>query len=119
MRSVLAVIVGYAIFAISAGLWFQLTGQAPHTDAAISFQLATLLYGALFSLSGGFITQLIAKTNSTKVNIALMIVMLVLALTSLLLSSGNHWTQWMTIVVFAPLALFGGYIRRRSHNKIQ
>jgi len=113
MRSVLAVIAGYAIFAVSAGLWFQLTGQPPHKDATISFQLATLLYGALFSLLGGFITQLIAKTSSIKVNIALMVVVFVLALASMLLSSGSHWTQWMTMAMFAPLALAGGYINRK------
>jgi hypothetical protein len=114
MRNVLSVIAGYALFAVTAVLWFSLTNHPPHRAASARFELATLAYGLLFALLGGFVTQWIASRDSMTVNFILAALMIVLALISSLTSGGAHWTQYMTMFIFAPASLVGGYSRFRS-----
>ena len=40
IRSILAVIVGYAVFAVSAGALFYLSGQDPHGETTAPFIFA-------------------------------------------------------------------------------
>lgn len=47
-RKVIAVIAGYLVFAVSAGLWFPLTEHKPHAEASWSYRLATLAYGVFY-----------------------------------------------------------------------
>jgi hypothetical protein len=43
VRSVLAVIAGYVVFALSAILLFRLSGRDPHAPAEIGFVLVTVV----------------------------------------------------------------------------
>ncbi|MES2377565.1 MAG: hypothetical protein V4553_13360 [Bacteroidota bacterium] len=116
IRKVLAVIASYIIFAASAVLLFNLTGQKPHADAALNFKIITALYGAFFSVLSGLALQLIARTKTLILNFVLAFIMAAFATVSLLTSSGNHWTQLFAIIIFAPASLLGGliYLKRKS-----
>jgi hypothetical protein len=110
IRNILAVIIGYLIFAISAALLFQLSGQNPHGDTSVSFAAFVILYGAVFATVGGFITQAIAVSKTLTVNYVLALIMAGFAAFSLFAASGNHYTQIAAIFLFAPLSVLGGYL---------
>jgi uncharacterized membrane protein len=116
IRKILAVIVSYIIFAASAVLLFNLTGQKPHADATVIFKIITAVYGAFFSVLSGLILQLIVRTKSLTLNFVLAFIMAAFAAVSLLTSSGSHWTQLFAIIFFAPASLLGGviYLKRKS-----
>ena len=48
MRTVIAVIAGYVIFAASAVLLFNLTGHDPHAVASGQFMMVSIVYGMAF-----------------------------------------------------------------------
>jgi hypothetical protein len=108
IRKIAGVILGYAIFVVSALALFKLSGQAPHADPTIIFVILTAVYGGVFSFIAGLVTQLIAKTTDLKINYVLAFIMAGFALFSLIKTNGNHWTQLLAIFVFAPMAVFGG-----------
>lgn len=112
LRKILAIVIAYVVFAASAGAWFQLTGQKPHYDATLTFKLETLAYGVLFSLIAGFLVRLISRSPVLTLNYILAALMFSLAAISLILSGGSHWTQWMTMFIFAPCSMLGGKIQK-------
>jgi hypothetical protein len=116
IRKILAVIISYVIFAASAVLLFNLTGQKPHADAAVKFKIITAAYGAFFSVLSGLILQLIVRTKSLTLNFVLAFIMAAFATISMLTSGGSHWTQLFAIIIFAPASLLGGviYLKRKS-----
>lgn len=111
-RKIMAVIAGYFVFALSAGLWFPFMGYPPHNNAPLAFKLETLAYGVFFSLLAGWLTKKISRAPGPLLNYLLAALMFTIALFSLLFSSGSHWTQWMTLLIFAPCAFFGGRLFR-------
>ena len=116
IRKILGVVTGYAIFvATSLGL-FKLSGQDPHGQATISFQILTAIYGAVFSFLSGLILQLIAKTNSLTLNYILAVIIAGFATFSIIKADGSSWTQLLAIFIFAPLSVLGGlfYIKRNK-----
>jgi hypothetical protein len=113
IKKIVGVIVGYAIFVVSALALFNLSGHAPHDDPTISFAILTAVYGTLFSFIGGFVTQLIARTNDLLINYILAWIIAGFALFSLFKTDGNHWTQILAIFIFGPAAILGGWVFQR------
>ena len=109
IRKILGVIVGYAIFVVSSLALFQLTGQKPHAETTVTFQLITAVYGICFSLLSGFVLALIARPTNLAVNLVLALIMASFAVFSFVKAEGTHWTQLMAIFVFAPTSMLGGY----------
>ena len=108
LRNILAVIVGYAIFVISALLLFQFSGVDPHQDPSIGFIVLSIVYGVSFSFIGGLLTQLISRTGTLTINYVLAVIMAGFATFSLLKTSGNHYSQLAAIFLFAPASIIGG-----------
>jgi hypothetical protein len=108
VRNVLAVIAGYAVFVISTVLLFQLTGIDPHADPSIGIIALTIIYGVVFSFLGGLLAQLISGAGRLTINYVLAVIMAGFAVFSLFKASGNHYSQWAAIFLFAPASLFGG-----------
>lgn len=113
VRNILAVIVGYLIFAVSAVLLFQLSGIDPHADSGFGTILLVVVFGAVFSFIGGLAAKAIAATSSLVVNVVLAVLMAGFAAFSMVKSPGSHYTQIAAITVFAPISLLGGYVRKR------
>jgi hypothetical protein len=117
LRDILAIILGYAIFVISAVLLFKLSGVEPHQEPSIGFMIASVAFGMAFSFAGGFVTQLLSKSASLVVNYALAFIIAAFAAFSMFETSGNHYSQIAAIFVFAPASILGGLVRlRRTKN---
>jgi len=114
LRTVIGVIVGYVIFAVSAALLFQLTGQKPHAVVATSFMLVSIVYGMLFAAVGGWVAEMIGK-NPWKPAVGVAIVIAGGAIASILAtpSSESRWSQWSAIFLMAPSVLIGGWLATR------
>ena len=104
------------MFVISSLLLFRLSQQNPHATPTLAFIVFTSVYGAAFSFVGGLICQIIAKTADLKINSVLALIIAGFATFSLLKTTGNHWTQILAILLFAPALIFGGlfYIRKST-----
>lgn len=112
LRKVLAVIAGYIVFAVSSALLFILTKHPPHGDATIRFKVVTIGYGLFFSILSGLVLQLIARQKGRALNFILAGLIFLLAMISLITSSGSHWTQLFAMFIFAPASILGGRLKR-------
>jgi hypothetical protein len=115
LRSVSGVIVGYAIFAVSAGALFPLAGQDPHGEASVPFVLLATLYGMAFALAGGYVSGWIAGRAPLTHGLIVAGVLASGATASLLatLGKGYVWSQITALTAMAPAAAVGGYLRGR------
>jgi hypothetical protein len=116
-RSIIAVIIGYATFVVTAVALFQLSGIDPHADPSLGFIILTIIYGMLFSLIGGFMTQLISKSGNLIANYALAGIITGFATFSLFKTTGNHYSQFAAIFLFAPTSILGGLIYLKKMKK--
>jgi hypothetical protein len=117
IRNIVAVILGYALFAISAVLLFRFAGIDPHKNPSIGFIILTIGYGLLFSFLGGLVTQLISGASKLTVTFVLAGIMAGFATFSLFKTTGNHYSQLAAIFLFAPAALLGGFTYLRKLKK--
>ncbi len=62
LRQVLGLLVGYFVFAAPVALFFRVAGRDPHAPASPGFMLASLGFGVLCALVGGWLTARIAST---------------------------------------------------------
>jgi hypothetical protein len=119
MRRVLAVLVGYCVFGISAIVLFQLTRVDPHQQAGIGFMVGSTVYGICFGIGAGYTAARIAgKQEIMNAGIVAGIIAL-LAFISIVAQPGipSHWSQIAAIVFMAPSAVFGGWLRARQTGK--
>src|SRR4051794_13947395 len=117
LRSIGAVVAGYFVFAVSAVLLFQLAGRDPHASAPLAFQLATIVWGAVFAMVGGWLAAHVSPRRPGTHAAIVAVVIAVLAAGSLVADPrGAQWTQVSAIVVMAPCAWLGGLLaaRRRA-----
>lgn len=116
MRTLLAVAVGYLIFAGSAVLLFHLTKIDPHSPAALSFEELSIAYGLAFGFLGGFVSGRVGRRMDLKCGIAVAVVIGLGAAVSMIArpGAGALWTQTAALFLFAPAALAGDWIRRRT-----
>jgi hypothetical protein len=113
LRAIVAVILGYAIFVVSALVLFQLFDIAPHAEPSIGTLVIVIAWGAAFAWLGGFVAQLVAGARTLTVNYILAGIMAGFAAFSLFKSGRNHYTQIAAIFLFAPMSLLGGVLRLR------
>jgi hypothetical protein len=115
IRSITSVSLGYVVFAGSAVLLFQVSGQRSHAEAALSFKAVAVTYGMFFAAVGGWVTAWIADTQPIKHGVLLACVIAAGAIVSLLFSNAAAtWSQWSALLLMAPLAIGGSYWRSRQ-----
>jgi peptidoglycan/LPS O-acetylase OafA/YrhL len=119
VRKIFSVITGYAIFVITALALFKLSGQKPHADPTATFAIVTAVYGTLCSFIAGLVTQMISRAKNLNTNYILAFIIAAFATFSFFKSEGNHWTQVLAILIFAPVSILGGvfYKKRIIKNK--
>jgi hypothetical protein len=112
MRSVLAVLGGYAVFAVCAILTFRLSGHQPHADASATFKTFAILLGTAAAMIGGCVTAGLAKRSPVGHAGALAILLAAIAAVSLHTSPPKSaiWTQIAALLIMAPAALLGGVL---------
>ena len=115
-RSVIAVIVGYLIFALSAFAFFQISGQPPHQAAPVPIMIGSIAFGMVFALLGGFVAAWLARRRPLAHGIAVAAVLALGAAISLLLTMGKGavWSQVAALAFMAPCAVLGGWLRLRQ-----
>lgn len=116
LRSIVAVIAGYLVFAVSAAVLFQLSGVNPHGLASPAFMTLTTLYGIIFAALGGMLAVRISATRAPAHAWAVGALIAVGAGMSLLFSPATDakWTQVTAILLMAPSAALAGSIRLRE-----
>jgi hypothetical protein len=111
---ILAIIVGYIIFAAGAIAFFYVFDIEAHSTASTTIMIQTVVNGIIFSALAGWITQLIAKTGNLDINYILALLIAAFATFSYFKANGEHWTQLMAIFIFAPVSILGGLIMIRK-----
>ena len=115
-RSVIAVIVGYLIFALSAFAFFQISGQPPHQAAPVPIMIGSIAFGMVFALLGGFVAAWLARRRPLAHGVAVAVVLALGAAISLLntMGKGAVWSQVAALAFMAPCAVLGGWLRMRQ-----
>jgi len=117
LRSIAAVAAGYFVFAASAVLLFQLSGQAPHAEASLAFKIAAALWGAVFALVGGWLAAHVSVRRPATHAAAVAAVIALGALVSLTARpSDAAWSQVSALLVMAPCAWAGGALAARARR---
>lgn len=116
VRSVIAVVLGYLVFAIPAFALFRLTGRDPHASSSSEFMLLSTVYGASFAALGGFSAAWLAQRWEIEHALAVSSLISVGGAISLLTQSADEamWSQLAALLIMAPAAIVGGYIRSRQ-----
>lgn len=115
-RSVLAVIAGYMVFALSGFVLFQVSGHPPHGEATVPFMVGATLYGMAFAFAGGYLGAFLAGRRPVAHGAAVAGLLALGAAMSLIftLGKGAIWSQVCALVLMAPSAVAGGWLRARG-----
>ena len=107
LRSVLAVILGYGVFAASAVLLFNTAGRDPHAPQKLGFVVFAVFYGVTFAGLGGLLAARVAPTKGMlhAVLVALIIALGVIVSLVARPGAGATWSQWAALLLMAPSAL--------------
>lgn len=114
LRHVVAVIVAYGLFAVLSIALFAFSGRDPHAAQDTTFMAFSIVYGVLAATLCGYLAGLIGGGNPLPHARTLGLGIAAVAVVSLLArpGSGALWTQVASLVIFAPSALLGGWLRR-------
>jgi hypothetical protein len=113
MRSFLAILLGYLIFAIPSAVLFWVAGVDPHQESGIGFMAGSIFYGIFFAIAGGYMAARIAQRKEIVIACVVASVLAVLAAISIVAQPGlpTYWSQIAAIVSMAPAAVLGGWLR--------
>lgn len=116
LRSVIAVIAGYLVFTASAVALFKITGRDPHAPAGLVFMGLSVLYGMCFAAVGGFVSAWLARRWEFEHSLAVAGLIAASGAASLVARPGQGalWTQLAAVLIMAPMAMAGGYLRLRQ-----
>jgi hypothetical protein len=114
LRSIAAIVAGYAVFGASAAVLFPFTGRDLHAPAPLAFVLWTTIYGMVFAATGGCTAAAIAP-RKPRVHVAIVGALIAIgAVVSLVAApSDARWSQLAALFLMAPAAAAGGMLRRR------
>lgn len=120
LRSIISVLVGYLLFALSAFAFFQISGQPPHQDAPPALMLGSIAVGVVAAFLGGYIAAWLAGRRPLAHGVAVAVVLAVGAIVSLAstLGHGAIWSQLAALLLMAPSAAFGGWVRARQSRRV-
>jgi hypothetical protein len=119
LQSVLAVILGYAVFAASAVLLFDAAGRDPHAPQKLGFVVFAVFYGVTFAGLGGLLATHIAPVKGTLHAGFVALIIALGAIVSLVArpGAGSTWSQWTALVLIAPSAWAAAVVFARRVHK--
>lgn len=119
LRSIIAVLFGYLIFAVMAFSFFRISGQAPHQTAPMLVMLGSIVVGAAGALLGGYVAAFIAGWRPLAHGVAVAVVLAAGATASLAstVGHGSVWSQIAALMVMAPCAIVGGWFRAKRSSR--
>lgn len=118
-RSILAVILGYAVFSVASVLLFRLSGQDPRVFPDLPFLLFSVLYGMVFAALGGFTASAIATSREVHHAVAVAVLIGAVALLSAAVQWGRAslWSQVSVLLFMVPSSVAGGLIQVRVRRR--
>lgn len=113
-RHVAAVLAGYLLFAGLSAALFALSGRDPHQAADATFVAFSMAYGTIAAVLAGYLAGLIGGGNPLAHARTLALAIAAVGIVSMLSrpGAGAVWTQLAAVVIFAPSAILGGWLRR-------
>ena len=119
VRSILAVVVGYFVFALSAFAFFKISGQPPHQAAPMPIMIGSIALGMVSALFGGYVAAWLGRRRPLAHGGAVAAFLALGATVSLLgtLGKGAIWSQVAALVLMAPCAVMGGWLRLRQVSR--
>ena len=115
LRSIVAVILGYIVFAVSAALLFQSLGVNPHAPQSPAFMAGTAVFGMVFAFLGGLLAARLAPGRPGW-HAGLVSVLIAAGATASLFASpatDATWSQWAALLLMAPAASMPSLLLRR------
>jgi hypothetical protein len=114
LRSVLAVLSGYLIYAVPTVVLYAMAGQRPPIDPSTGlFLLGSTVQGIVFAFLGGYVAGWLAPVND---RLHAGVVALIIATAALLQAfsqpqASTSSSALSTLFFFAPSAFLGGVLR--------
>ena len=114
LRSLFAIIAGYAPFGLGAVLLFALTGQDPHEPAPLGFKLGSIAAGIALALLAGYVVARLAPRRPTLHALVLAALIALAAGASIIArpDGGQIWSQLAALVLMSPAVVLGSLLGR-------
>jgi hypothetical protein len=115
VRLVAGILLGYAVFGLTAVLVFAVSGRDPHATADPAFMVGSIGAGAIAAWVGGYIGAVVAAGSERTAGMAIAIIIAAASVVSLVArpGAGSQWSQLAALLLMSPCALFGAQIRSR------
>jgi hypothetical protein len=120
VRLTLGVVIGYAVFALTAVLIFAVPGRDPHAVADPFFMVGAIGAGVLAAGTGGYLGAVFARGSEHAAGLMIAVIIATAAIISLVAqpAAAAKWTEISTLVLMSPAAYLGALIRwRRVHRR--
>jgi hypothetical protein len=114
IRSIIAIISGYVTFSIAVLILWLAFGYGPKDVPPTNFLLFSIFCEAIFAAGSGYLVALIAQRRELLHAGILAAIFVLVGLGSLLFKTHPYpyWVALSIILINAPCALLGGYIRQ-------
>ena len=109
-RTIVAVAIGYAIFAASVFTLFAITGLRPREPASTGIMVGSIGYGVAAAMLSGYAAARMAGERPM-MHAALVGALIALGALLSILAGGENtatWSNWAAILIMAPAATIGG-----------
>lgn len=117
-RAVLGILVGYAVFAVTAIALFRVTRQDPHAIPSPAFLAGSIAWGVAWSAIAGYLASVIAGRRDLVAGVGVALLTTLGAVMSIVMQpdARNYWSQIAAIVAMAPAAVVGAHVHRRRRR---
>lgn len=116
IRSIISIIAGYVTFSIAVLILWLPFGYGPKDIPPNNFLIFSIFCEAFFAVGAGYLVALIAQRRELLHAGILAAIFVIVGLGSLIFKTHQYpyWVALSIILINAPLALLGGYIRQNT-----
>lgn len=113
LRHVVAVLVGYLLFAGASVALFALSHRDAHARQDWVFVAFSIVYGLIAAILAGYLASVIGGDRRLRHARTLALAIAAVAIVSMLSRPGQGalWSQLASLFLFAPSVLLGGWLR--------
>jgi hypothetical protein len=119
IRSIISIITGYVSFSIAVLILWLVFGYGPKDVPPDNFLIFSIFCEAFLSAGSGYLTALIAQHRELLHTGILAAIFVIVGLGSLIFKTYPYpyWVSLSIVIINAPCALLGGYIRQSITRK--
>ncbi len=115
-RPILAIVIGYLVFAVPSVALFNIGVIDPHVPPSGRVFLFGLAYGVFFALLAGWVAIRIVGRAVLWPALVVAALVALLAAVSLAFAQGAYWTELSALILMAPAVVVGGAFRLRNQR---